>query len=121
MNTAVLNFPKLPCWPPGASRTYTVVPGPTRIATELHGGYTVPTRFTRRIVPDVIRVDPAPIWDWGFRPDLMPGYIGLCGFDVCTFFPLSMVSYVIDNSSGLLVYKQNLFLHVQKKNTVCKI
>ena len=24
------------------------------------------TRFTRQIVPDVIRVDPAPIWDWGF-------------------------------------------------------
>ncbi|KAH3837414.1 hypothetical protein DPMN_110803 [Dreissena polymorpha] len=29
--------------------------------------YTTETRFTCRIVPDMIRVDPASIWDWGFN------------------------------------------------------
>ncbi|KAH3776051.1 hypothetical protein DPMN_177464 [Dreissena polymorpha] len=33
--------PKLPCWPPGAPRTFPDVPRLTRIDTELHGGYTV--------------------------------------------------------------------------------
>ncbi|KAH3752778.1 hypothetical protein DPMN_187404 [Dreissena polymorpha] len=41
INTAVLNFPKLPCWPFGGSRKLPGVPGPTRIDTELQGGYTV--------------------------------------------------------------------------------
>ena len=42
-NTAVLNFPKLPCWPPGAPRTFPDIPGPTGIAEDYHGGYTVHT------------------------------------------------------------------------------
>ena len=45
--------------PHGSPRTFPDKQGPPRT-------YTVATRFTRRIIPDVIRVDPAPIWDWGF-------------------------------------------------------
>ncbi|KAH3707397.1 hypothetical protein DPMN_066803 [Dreissena polymorpha] len=37
------------------------VPGPTRI-------YTAATRFTCRIVSDMIRVYPAFNWDWGLKP-----------------------------------------------------
>ncbi|KAH3838377.1 hypothetical protein DPMN_111786 [Dreissena polymorpha] len=34
-----IELPKLPCWPPGAPRTSTVVPGPTTTNTELHGSH----------------------------------------------------------------------------------
>ena len=59
----VLNFPKRPCWHPiphGPSRTFPDKQGPLRTLTAA-------TRFMHQINPDVIRVDPAPIWDWGFR------------------------------------------------------
>ena len=60
---AVLNFPKLPCWPPrkpqGPSRTFKDQPG---ITADHHGGYTVHT-------PDRAGCDPCLIrhlyWDWG--------------------------------------------------------
>ncbi|KAH3825602.1 hypothetical protein DPMN_129032 [Dreissena polymorpha] len=60
---AVLNFPKLPCWPPGTPRRFPNVQGPTRIDTELH----VATRVTCQIEPDLIRFDPESVWDWGLR------------------------------------------------------
>ena len=62
--TDVLNFSKRPCWRPGTSRISPDVPGQTRTKQGPPRTYTVATRFTRRIIPDVIRVDPAPIWDW---------------------------------------------------------
>ena len=38
--TSVLNFLKLPHWPPGAPKTFPDIPGPAGIATELHGSHT---------------------------------------------------------------------------------
>ena len=46
--------------PHGSPRTFPDKQGPLRTNTAA-------TRFICRITPDVIRVDPAPIWDWGFR------------------------------------------------------
>ena len=46
--------------PHGSPRTFPDKQGPLRT-------YTAATRFICRITPDVIRVDPAPIWDWGYR------------------------------------------------------
>ena len=43
--------------PHGSPRTFLDKQGPLRT-------YTAATRFICRITPDVIRVDPAPIWDW---------------------------------------------------------
>ena len=45
--------------PHGSPRTFTDKQGPLRI-------YTAATRFICGIIPGVIRVDPAPMWDWGF-------------------------------------------------------
>ncbi|KAH3690559.1 hypothetical protein DPMN_191230 [Dreissena polymorpha] len=56
INTAVVKFPKLPCWPPGFP-TFQVIKGSTR-------SYTAAIWLTFRTFPDSIRVDPATTCDW---------------------------------------------------------
>ncbi|KAH3870909.1 hypothetical protein DPMN_034101 [Dreissena polymorpha] len=46
----------MPFWPTESLSTSPVVPGPTRIVKELHGGYMVH-------IPDRVGYDPC--WDWG--------------------------------------------------------
>ncbi|KAH3816318.1 hypothetical protein DPMN_117832 [Dreissena polymorpha] len=58
INWVVLNFPKLPRRPTEAPRTSPDLRGTNRT-------YTV-TWFKCRIVPDMIHLDLASIWDWGY-------------------------------------------------------